>query len=71
MVDRLDTMSSVKLGGFRSELEASCVSSHTEELRFKETVNLWMTIYIYIYIYILSGIFLHNGIENLYVSFKA
>ena len=30
--ERLDTMSSVILSGFRSQLEATCVSSHTEEL---------------------------------------
>ena len=45
MTERLDTMSSVKLGGFRSQLEASCVSSHTEELWYNETVCLWMPIY--------------------------
>ena len=32
MAERLDTMSSVKLGGFRSQAELSCVSSHTDEL---------------------------------------
>ena len=32
MAERLDTMSSVKLGGFRSQLEASYVSSHIEKL---------------------------------------
>ena len=32
MAERLNTMSSVKLGAFRRQLEASCVSSHTEEL---------------------------------------
>ena len=37
-----------KLGGFQSQLEASYVSSHTEELWYNETVCLWMTIYIYI-----------------------
>ena len=36
----------VKLAGFRSQLEVSLVSSHTDE-----TVCLRMTIYIYIYIY--------------------
>ena len=54
MAERLDTMSRVKLGGFRFQLEASCVSSHTEELWYNETICLWMTIYIYIYIYIYS-----------------
>ena len=44
-----DTQSNVKLGGFESQLQASYVSSHTEELWYNETVYLWMTIYIYIY----------------------
>ena len=46
-----DTKSNLKLGGFRSQLQASYVSSHTEELWYNETVCLWKTIYIYIYIY--------------------
>ena len=37
---RLDTIPSVKLGGFRSQLEASCVSSHTDKLLYNETVSL-------------------------------
>ena len=32
MAEQLNTMSSIKLGGFKSQLEVSCVSSHTEEL---------------------------------------
>ena len=32
MAERLDTMFSVNLNGFQTQLEASCVSSHTEEL---------------------------------------
>ena len=52
MAEQLDAKSSVKLGGFRSQLEASCMSSHTEELWYNETVCLWMTIYMHIYIYI-------------------
>ena len=59
MAEWLDTMSSVKLGGFWSQFEASCVSSHTEELWCNETVCLWMTyiyIYIYIYIYMISSL---------------
>ena len=39
----------VKSAGFRSQLRASRLSSHTDELRYNETV-MWMTIYIYIYI---------------------
>ena len=45
MAERLDTMSSVNLVGFRSQINASCVSSHTEKLWYNETVCLWMTIY--------------------------
>ena len=43
-----DTKSNVKLGRFQSQLEASCVSSHSDELWYNERVCLWMTIYIYI-----------------------
>ena len=32
LAERYDTKSNVKLGGFRSQLQASCVSRHTEEL---------------------------------------
>ena len=51
LAERSDTKSNVKLGGFQSQLQASYVSSHTEELWYNKTVCLWMTIYIYIYIY--------------------
>ena len=44
----IHTKSNVKLGGFRSQLRVSYVSSHTEELWDNETVCLWMRIYIYI-----------------------
>ena len=43
LAERYGTKSNEKLGGFRSQLEASYVSSHTEELWYKETVYLWMT----------------------------
>ena len=36
----------IKLAKFRSQLEASSVSSHTEELWYNERVYLWMTKYI-------------------------
>ena len=42
-----DTKCNVKLGGFRSQLQASYVSNHTEELWYNKTVCLWMTMYIY------------------------
>ena len=51
LAERSDTKFNVKLGGFRSQLQESYVSSHTEELWYNETVCLWMTMYIYIYIY--------------------
>ena len=52
MAERLYTMSSVKLGGFWSQIEASCVSNHAEELWY-DLNNLSVDIiYIYIYIYI-------------------
>ena len=44
-----NTKSNVKLRGFRFQLQAAYMSSHTEELWYNETVCLWMTIYIYIY----------------------
>ena len=50
LAERSDIRSNVKLGGFRSQLQATYVSSLTEELWDNETVCLWMTIYIYIYI---------------------
>ena len=49
LAERYDTKSNVKLGRFLSQLQASYVSSHTEELWYNETVCLWMTKYIYIY----------------------
>ena len=59
LAEQYDTKSNVKLGGFQSQLQASYVSSYTEELWYNETVCLLMTIYtyqrnsrIYIYIYI-------------------
>ena len=44
-----DTKSNVKLRGFWSQLQASYVSGHTEELWYNETVCQWMTIYMYFY----------------------
>ena len=40
-------LSLTKLGGFRSQLETPCMSSHTEELWYNKTVCGW-DIYIYI-----------------------
>ena len=45
-----DTKSNIKFDGFWSKHQASYMSSHTEELRYNQTVCQWMTIYIYIYI---------------------
>ena len=44
---RYDIKSNVKLGGFRSQLQASYVSSHAEVLWYNETVCLCRIIYIY------------------------
>ena len=49
LAERFNTKSNVKLGRLWSQLQASYVSSHTEEWWYNETVCLWMTIYIYIY----------------------
>ena len=43
VAERQDIKSNVKLGEFWSQLEASCVSHHTELLWFSKTVCLWMT----------------------------
>ena len=45
LAERSDTKSNVKLDGFRSQLQASYASGHTEELRYSETVCLWMKMY--------------------------
>ena len=63
----LDTMSSVKLGGFRFLLEASCMTIHTEELWYSEILCQRMTIYIYIYIYVCVCVCVWMGSS---VSFK-
>ena len=52
LAEQSDTKSNVKLGEFQTQLQASYVSSHTEELWYNKTVFLLITIYIYIYIYI-------------------
>ena len=44
LAERYDIKSNIKLGGFRSQLQASNMSSHAEELWYSETVCLWMTI---------------------------
>ena len=41
-----DTKSNLKSGRFRSQLQVSYVSIHTDELGYNETVCMWMTIYI-------------------------
>ena len=46
LTERYDNKCNVILSGFRSQLQASYVSSHTEELWFNETVCLWMIVYI-------------------------
>ena len=49
LAERYDTKSNVKLAGFQSQIQAFYVSSHTEDLRYNETVCGWQYIYIYIY----------------------
>ena len=44
LTEQKDTKSNVKLCEFRSQLQVSYVSSHTEELWYNETVCLWMII---------------------------
>ena len=40
MAEQLDSMSSVKLNGFRAQFKAPCESSQTEVLRDNETIYL-------------------------------
>ena len=44
LAERSDTKSNVKLGRFRSQLQASYVSSHIEVLWYNETVCGWLYI---------------------------
>ena len=46
LTERYNTKSNVMWGWFQSQLQVSYVSSHTEELWYKEKVCLRMTIYI-------------------------
>ena len=48
------------MGGFRSQLQAFYLSSHTEELWYNSVVSLLITIYIYIYIYIYTHTHTHT-----------
>ena len=45
LAERSDTKSNVKLGGFRCQLQAPYVSSHTGEFWYNESISLWMKIY--------------------------
>ena len=47
LAERSDTKSKVKLGGFQSHLQASYVSSHTEELWYNESLSVDDNIYIF------------------------
>ena len=60
-----DTKSNVKLVGFRSQLWASYLSSHTEVLGYNEIVCLWMTIYIYIYVCVCVCVYMLVYVEIL------
>ena len=46
LAEKYDTKSNIKLGWFRSQLQASYVSSYTKKLWYNEIVCLWMRIYI-------------------------
>ena len=61
LIEQYNNISNVKLGGFRSPLQVSYVSSLAKELWYNETVCLWMTLYIYIYI-VSSTVRLFNNI---------
>ena len=49
MAERLDTMSSVKLDGFRSQLEVSYVSAYPITLKSCDSTKQSVDDYIYIY----------------------
>ena len=49
LAEQYETKSNIKLGGFRSHVQASYLSSYTEELLYNKTVCLWMTIYIFMF----------------------
>ena len=51
LAERYTTKSNVKLYGFRSQLQASHVSSHTEKLWYNETVCLGINIYMCVCVY--------------------
>ena len=57
-----DTKSNVKLGGFRSQLQASYVSSHPGEFWYKETVGLY--VYNYICIYICTNLCIRDVVRD-------
>ena len=58
LAEQSDTKSNVKLGGFRSQLQASYESNHTEKLWYNKTVCLWMTLHTHThtYIYIINKV---------------
>ena len=67
LAERSDIKSDVNLGGFLSQLQASYISSNTEELWYNETVCLGMTIYIYSLIWRLQ---FWEKYENLNIEIK-
>ena len=46
MAVRFYYQADVKFAGFQTQLKASRVSSHTDELWYNDVVYLWITIYI-------------------------
>ena len=63
--ERYDTKSNVNSDRFLSELEASCVSSHTYQLWFNETLCLWMTIYLSLFLLALIPIYRNDSEFNI------
>ena len=68
LAEQSNTKSNIKFGRFWSQLQASYMFSHTEELWCNETVCGWQ--YIYIYIYIHTQPHMHTGCfkKGLYFS---
>ena len=66
MAERSYPKSNIKLVGFLSQLQASYVSSHTEDLRYNETACVWMTVYVYI---VLRVIFIRKSVILILLSF--
>ena len=63
-----DSKSNIKLGRFRSQLQAAYMSSHTAESWYNETVCRWQYIYIYTYMHFYLWMYLWEYLHvNLYL----